>query len=107
MQSLPPPERRPSLLHGVGLMLSALIGLAVTVGLFAVGAVLLAVIGSALLLLGAGVALALKLGWRPALLRQAEALRRQAQSRSRAGQPPLDGEYTVMGRGEREPRAPE
>jgi hypothetical protein len=93
-------------LQGLGLLLSALMGLAVTMGLFAVGAVLVAVIGGILLLAGAGLALALKLGWRPALLRQAETLRRQAQSRT-GHQPPLDGEYTVMGRAEREPRAPD
>ncbi len=103
MQSLPPPERRPSLLQGIGLMLSAMLALAVTVGMFAVGAVLVAVIGSLLLLVGAGVAVALKLGWRPAILRQAEVWQRQARTQSRQGQP-LDGEYKVVERGDTEPR---
>lgn len=99
MHSLPPPERRPSLLRGVGLLLSALVGLALTVGMFAVGAVLVAVLGGVLLLGGAGIALALKLGWKPALLRQAEAWQRTARRDQ-----PLDGEYTVVGRSDQEPR---
>lgn len=99
MQSLPPPERRPGLLQGVGLLLSALVGLAVTVGLFAVGAVVVAILGGLLLLVGGGIALALKLGWKPALLRQAEAMRQRSQREQ-----PLDGEYTVVGRNDDESR---
>jgi hypothetical protein len=99
MQSLPPPERRPSLLQGFGVLLSALLGLALTVGMFAVGAVLVAVVGGMLLLTGAGIALALRLGWNPAILRQATAW-----PQSRRRDQPLDGEYTVIGRDDRESR---
>lgn len=99
MLSLPPPERSPSLLRGLGLLLSALIGLAVTIGMFTVGAVIVAVLGGLLLLAGAGVALALKLGWKPAVLRQAEAWQQAARREQ-----PLDGEYKVVADAERESR---
>lgn len=97
MQSLPSPKRRPSLLQGLGMLLSALIGLALTVGMFAVGTVLVAIVGGLLLLAGGGIALALRLGWKPAILRQAAAWQQSARRDQ-----PLDGEYTVV---ERDPRS--
>ena len=100
MYVLPPPEPRPSLLRGLGILASALVGAAVLVGIFTIGAMLAVVLGGVLLIGGAGLALALKLGWKPSLLRQAEQWQRAAQREQ-----PLDGEYTVVGRGDREPRA--
>ncbi len=95
MLHLPPPQRRPGLLQGLGMLLSALVGAAVLIGMFTVGALLAAVLAGAVLLSAAGVALAMKLGWKPAVLRRAEAWR-QAAERDQ----PLDGEYTVVRRGD-------
>lgn len=93
MQALPPPARRSRWFHRIGLWLSGLVGAGLLVALAALGAMVALVIAVILALLAAALMLALRLGWRPAVLRQAEAWQ-QAASRNQ----PLEGDFTVVPR---------